>query len=172
MFSQKYPSKCFLRNIHQNQSNFIVLHSKSKDARVRAIKLNYDVVLTIFAEPSLWRAKIFEKNQDDPKNKNHKSTCTALKPISAIRKKKNTFYYLSFSFESNIFYILLFFLLKSISCSPDPTSNSKTIYPNFHELFWPTRTSFSSLVCLSSFFRQKQSIWLVIKLAKIQDSHD
>ena len=137
---------------------------------MRAIKLNYDVVLTIFAEPSLWRAKIFEKNQDDPKNKNHKSTCTALKPISVIRKKE---YLLLLIFFFWIQYLLLFFfLLKSISCSPDPTSNSKTIYPNFHELFWPTRTSFSSLVCLSSFFRQKQSIWLVIKLAKIQDSHD
>ena len=113
---------------------------------MRAIKLNYDVVLTIFAEPSLWRAKIFEKNQDDPKNKNHKSTCTALKPISVIRKKENTFYYLSFSFESNIFYY--FFLLKSISCSLDPTGNSKIMNPNCHELFWPTRTSFPSLVCL------------------------
>ena len=131
MFSQKYPSKCFLRNIHQNQSNFIVLHSKSKDARVRAIKLNYDVVLTIFAEPSLWRAKIFEKNQDDPKNKNHKSTCTALKPISAIRKKRIpsiTYLFLLNPISSTYYF---FFLLKSISCSPDPTSNSKTIDLSF-----------------------------------------
>ena len=65
---------------------------------MRTIKLNYDVVLTIFVEPSLWRAKIFEKkNQDDPQN--HKSTCNALKPIFVIRKKNN---FIFFSFEINI----------------------------------------------------------------------
>ena len=126
--------------------------------RVRAIKLNYDVVLTIFAEPSLWRAKIFEKNQDDPKNKNHKSTCTALKPISVIRKKKNTFYYLSFSFEINI-------LLTGFNMQ----------FQNYEsQLSWIILTNSNkfSMSGLLSFFRPKQSIWLVIKLAKIQDSHD
>ena len=125
---------------------------------MRAIKLNYDVVLTIFAEPSLWRAKIFEKNQDDPKNKNHKSTCTALKPISVIRKKKNTFYYLSFSFEINI-------LLTGFNMQ----------FQNYEsQLSWIILTNSNqfSMSGFFSFFEKKQSIWLVIKLAKIQDSHD
>ena len=136
---------------------------------MRAIKLNYDVVLTIFAEPSLWRAKIFEKNQDDPKNKNHKSTCTALKPISVIRKKKNTFYYLSFSFESNIFFYFFFFWNQYLAHRIQQAIPKQyiQIFMNYFDQLEPVFQ-----VWVVYFFRQKQSIWLVIKLAKIQDSHD
>ena len=34
------------------------------------------------------------------------------------------------------------------SCSPDPATNSEIKNHNFHDIFWPIRRSFTSLVCL------------------------
>ena len=59
------------------------------------------------------------------------------------------------------------FLLFFVSCSPDPSTNSKITNPNFHEFYDQLiRTSFTSLVCFFArlFFFSLKPVWLVKKI--------
>ena len=72
---------------------------------------------------------------------------------------------INFEKMGKIFHFFLLFGEDAfVTCSPDPTTSSKTKHLNFHECFWQIRTSFARLDCLFILFSlfKKRFDWFKI----------